>query len=75
MGMRPVLPEIRADDQEQAMKKRITTITELLQRAEARDKRLEQLAIEAERNGDAKKCWMAMEGRAENRRLIAKLQR
>lgn len=46
---------------------------ELLRRCRERDARLERTAIEAEREGDADGCWIAMAARAENQRVIDKI--
>ncbi len=46
----------------------------LLEIAHERDQRLEATALEAERAGDTDNCWYAMAVRAENKRLIQKLE-
>lgn len=46
----------------------------LIQQCRERDARLEQQALEAERDGDVDGCWLAMAARAENKRALDKIQ-
>lgn len=47
---------------------------ELLRRCKERDARMEQTALEAEREGDHDGCWIAMASRAENKRFMDRLE-
>jgi hypothetical protein len=47
---------------------------ELLRRCKERDIRLEEQALEAEREGDQDGCWLAMAARAESKRAMDKIQ-
>jgi hypothetical protein len=46
---------------------------EIIERAVARDRELEQIAIEAARANDDENVWLAMAARAENKRFLDRL--
>lgn len=52
---------------------RIEQGKELIKRCDDRDKKLEERAIAAERDGDSECCWMCMAARAENKRVREKI--
>ncbi len=47
---------------------------ELIRRCRERDKKLEAQALECERAGDADGTWLNMAARAENKRLIERIE-
>lgn len=47
---------------------------EFIRRCKERDLAFEKMALEAEREGDSEGCWIAMAGRAENKRIMDKIQ-
>jgi hypothetical protein len=48
---------------------------ELVKRCTERDLGFEKQAIEAERDGDADGCWIAMAARAENKRVMEQIKK